>query len=287
VRGVVSRINTGWRLAKASFVLMRDDKKLLVFPLLSTMFIAIALALTLTPGLVWSESADRDWIVLPFMLVGGYLTVFFAVYFNVALAAATVRSMDGQPGRVSDGLAVARERRGVIARWAVLSFAIGVLTRVGQRLLGETAGGVLAGLMLGAVALGWTVATFFAVPLLALEGLGPKETLKRSASLVRERWGEGLVGYTAISTAVLLLAAFPLLVFLQIVLGVIDVDTTAGAIVGVIWCISVIAACTIGSALGVVFRVELYRYSTEDRLTGRFPQADVAAAFGPPRAETA
>ena len=277
----MTRVRTGWRLAKHSWALLRADWSLAVFPLLSTFFITIALALTLTPGLVLSESADMDWIVLPFMLVGGYAAIFFVVYFNVALAGATRLSMDGRDTTPADGLAVARERRGLIARWALVQFALGVLTRVAQRLMGDSVGGVIAAVALGLTALVWSVASFFAIPLLALEGLGPKDTLKRSASLIRERWGEGLVGYTAINTAVFLVAIVPLAMLFNAAFVTIEADRTVGAVIGVIAIVALIATCTISSALSVIFRVGLYRYSTEGQVPAGFEQEDMASAFQP------
>ena len=133
----------------------------------------------------------------------------------------------------------------------------------------------------------WSVATFFAIPVLALEGLGPKAAAKRSAGLVRQRWGEGLVGYTAINTAVLLVAALPLFALFSLALSVIEIDPGVGAVFGIVAILALIVVCTMGSALSVIFRVELYRYSTEGQLTGTFPQEDVAAAFGPPKAKPA
>lgn len=51
--------------------------------------------------------------------------------------------------------------------------------------------------------------------------------------------------------------------------------------------IALIATCAMGSALSVMFRVELYRYSTEGRLTGGFAQEDIVAAFRPSRTGSA
>jgi len=103
----MSRITTGWRLAKESWALLRADRSLAIFPALSTAFSALALALLLTPGLVGAAAADKDWVVLPFLVVGGYAATFFVVYFNVALAGAARLSMDGRDTTVADGLAVA------------------------------------------------------------------------------------------------------------------------------------------------------------------------------------
>jgi hypothetical protein len=283
----MSRVRTGWRLAKDSWAVLRSDRSLALFPALSTAFATGVLALTLTPGLIWSETADKDWIVLPFMLVGGYAVTFVVVYFNVALAAAARQSMDGRDTKMSDGLSVARERRGLIAQWALLQFTLGVLTRVVQRLMGDGAAASLVAFLLGLVGVAWSIASFFAVPLLALEGLGPRAALERSASLVRERWGEGLVGQSAIGMAVFLVAFLPLAVLLNAAVGLIDINPTAGAVVGVIAIIAFIGTATMASGLSVIFRVGLYRYSTEEKAAAGFAQQDMVAAFQAPSGQAA
>ena len=272
------RVRTGWRLAKASWALLRSDRTLLLFPLLSTIAISVALAITLTPGLILEAALDSEWLVLPFMAVGGYIATFLAVHFNVALIGAARIVMDGGDATVRDGLAVARERRRPIASWALLQFTLGLLTRVAQR---STGGG--PAFLFGITGVAWSVASFFAVPVIALEGLGPGAALKRSVRLVRERWGEGLVGYTAINTAALLVGALPVLMLASAIDPAFDIGKVAGGVVLFSTIIAFIGACTLGSALGMLFRVELYRYSTEGELTGGFAQSDVAGAFGPPK----
>jgi hypothetical protein len=189
--------------------------------------------------------------------------------------------MDGRDTKVADGLAVARERRGLIAKWALLQFAVGAVVKVVQYVAGDSVAGSIAAIVAGLVGVAWSVATFFVIPVLALEGLGPRDALRRSAGLVRERWGEGLVGSAAIGLAVLLVMALPLVVLFNLAFAVIDVNPSVGAGFGVLAIIALIGACAMGSALGVIFRVELYRYSTEGQVTGRFAQKDIVAAFRP------
>jgi len=50
----------------------------------------------------------------------------------------------------------------------------------------------------------WSLVTFLAVPVIAIEGTGPFETLKRSASLFKSRWGQQITGNIAIGGAVFL-----------------------------------------------------------------------------------
>jgi len=283
----MGRIRTGWRLAKDSWAVLRADRSLAVFPALSTAFATVALALTLTPGLVWSEAVDQDWIVLPFMVVGAYVTTFFVVYFNVALAGATRLSMDGRDTTVADGLAVARERRGLIAQWAFVQFAVGAVIKVLQYVAGDSMAGALVAIVSSLAGAAWSVTTFFVVPVIALEGLGPGDAMRRSVGLIRERWGEGLVGSAAIGLAVFLVSVLPLAFLFGAFSAAAEVSPALGAVFGVVAVVALIATLAMGSALGVMFRVALYRYGTEGQLTAGFAQEDMAAAFRPGHAGSA
>ncbi|MEJ7715672.1 MAG: DUF6159 family protein [Thermoleophilaceae bacterium] len=160
---------------------------------------------------------------------------------------------------------------------------VGVLANVVQNLAGDSIAGRLVAILTSVVSAAWSVSTFFVIPLLALEGLEPGVALKRSVSLVRERWGEGLVGSAAIGLAVFLVALVPLACLFNLALAVIDVAPAVGAGFGVLAILALIATCAMGSALGVIFRVELYRYSTQGQVTGGFAQEDMVAAFRPAR----
>jgi hypothetical protein len=50
---------------------------------------------------------------------------------------------------------------------------------------------------------------------------------------------------------------------------------------GVLAVLGVVAMFAVSSALGVIFRVELSRYSTEGSLGGGFTSEDITAAFRP------
>ena len=65
----------------------------------------------------------------------------------------------------------------------------------------------------------WALVTFMAVPVIAIEGTGPLETLKRSASIFKQKWGQQITGNIAIGGAVFLLGILPAV--LLIVAGVV------------------------------------------------------------------
>jgi hypothetical protein len=278
----MGRVRTGWRLAKASFQVLRNDRSLAIFPLVSFACAVVAFNLITGVGIAIAVPTNVDWLVLPFMALGGYAATYFIVYFNVALAGAVRLSIDGHDSKLSDGLAVARERREVIAKWAGLMFLVWTLLTAVKSALGNTAGARLAGALISGIGgAAWSVATFFVIPVLAFEDVGPKDALRRSTSLVRERWGEGLVGNAAIGTAVFLVGVVPFVGLIEGANALYGVSYAAGTVVGLIAFVVPIATFALGSALGIIFRVELYRYTMEGSPTRHFGEDDMVAAFRP------
>lgn len=276
----MSRIATGWSLTKASWAVLKADRSLVIFPLLSFICAAVACELVAGVGVVISQAVGVPWVVVPFLVAALYAAIFCIVYFNVALAGAARLSIEGRDTKLRDGLAVARQRRGVIAEWALLQLGLGLLISVLGGLLGggEDGGHSPATSLVTSIAgAAWSVVSFFVIPVLALEGLNPRAALKRSLSLVREHWGEGLAGSVGIGGIVFLVAVLPLMAMSVGADALASSSLSAAAYAVVV--VAVVATLALGSALGVIFRVELYRYATEGKLTGRFTQPDIDAAF--------
>ena len=280
----MSRIGRGWRLAKDSWAVLRRDRSLIAFPLLAFAFGAIAFALLIAPGIAAAAAADSEWVVLPFVLVAAYAATFVSIYFNVALAGAAALSLQRRDTTVAEGMAVARQQRGPIAKWALLQVTVGLLIGAIEGLLRESPlGGLAASLFAGLAGAAWSIATFFVVPVLALEGLGPGAALKRSAALIKERWGEGLVGTASIGFAVFLVVLLPVVVFGGIAFLTLDSAPVVGLAAIAVVVLILIAAGVLGSALGVIFRVALFRFATAGEAAPGFDAADLEAAFKPRR----
>jgi hypothetical protein len=277
----VGRIRTGWRLAGESWRVLRGDRTLAIFPVLSFIFAAIAFALLIAPGVAVAAATDKDWALIPFALIASYGATFISIYFSVALAGAASISLQGGDATREDGMAVARERRGQIARWSVVQWAFGLLINAIQSLLSEGGvGAIVTSVITGLLGAAWSIATFFIVPVIALEGLGPKDSFKRSIELIRQRWGEGVVGSASIGIAIFFIVLIPLAALGFLGISTVSDSPELGVPALAIAAVIAIAAIVVGSALNVIFRVALYRYATEGHAAG-FSDADLGAAFAP------
>jgi hypothetical protein len=274
------RFGRGWRLATDSWSVLRSDRSLALFPIVGFVAGAVALAIVLAPGAAVAVAADAWWPIVPFALVALYAATFATIYVGVGLAAAAARVMEGEQVTLGDGLAAARERRGLIARWALVQTTVGVILNALQALADSENGLVrlIGTIVISLVGVAWSIASFFVIPVLAFEGLGPKAALKRSASIVRARWGEGVVGSASIGGVVFLVGLLPaaLITAAGIALG-----GPGGIAIAVVGVAALLAAMVVGNALSAIFRVALYRYATTEQTWGGFAAPDLAAAFAP------
>jgi hypothetical protein len=180
----MSRIKRGWGLTKKSWGLLKEHPSLIRFPLYGGVATTLLAIVFLGPGLyLWEE--DQVAGALPIIVIGVYVLSFVGFYFSVGLAACADMIFRGQEATVGDGLAIARTRLRQISGWAAVSAAISLVMGVL-----ENQGGALGTLAARLVGMAWTLVTFLAVPVIAIEGTGPFETIKRSGSLFRERWGQ-------------------------------------------------------------------------------------------------
>lgn len=278
------RISRGWALAKTSWAVLRADRSLMLFPLVGILAGLGAGALLFAPGVALYSQDRSGPVLIVFGVAAAYALTFVALYFNTALAAAAARSLDGEQTDFATGIAAARARTGVIAQWAAVQLTVGLLLSLVQQLGGEAGAGRLVAVLLSSVLnLAWQIATFFVVPVIALEGLGPKAALARSAHVIRERWGEGIVGSASIGGVLFLIALLPLGL---LVAGGFALVKTEPAAAGTAWALAALlfaATMLLGSTLTAVFRVALFRYATDGRAGGGFSEQALSEAFGPKR----
>jgi hypothetical protein len=274
----MGRVSTGWRLAKGAWRVLKRDSSLAIYPVVSTVVALLAFWLVFGAGIAIGN-ASASWLAVVFLVVAIYVAAYVVVYFSVALAAAAQQSIDGRDTGLRDGLRVARTRRGPVAKWALLQVALGLLLSIIGGLLSDAGAAGFARFLTAVVGFAWSLASFFVIPVLALEGVGPRDALHRSADLVRARWGEAVVGRAGIGFAIFAVALVPLVGLAYAAVELEPVNATLAGVAYALFTLIAVVAFVIGSTLSVIFRVELYRYATAGELTGGFTEGDVQAAF--------
>jgi hypothetical protein len=268
----MSRIKRGWQLTKKSWSLLNGHRELLRFPLYGAVA-TIPLALVFFGPAVYLLDDDALAGAIPLLVLGVYVLSVVGAYFGVGLAAAADMIFRGEQATVGDGLAVARSRFTQICGWAALSTAISVLMAAL-----ENQGGIAGTIAARLVGMAWSLVTFVALPVIAIEGTGPLETLKRSGSLFRERWGQQITGNIAIGGAVFLFGMLPAAALIAAGVLIWASASFAGALLVVIGAIGLAIALLVSKALSGIFGVALYRYALEGQAVGGFTPEELESA---------
>lgn len=281
------RFARSWSLIKASASVLRQDKELLLFPLLSSIatllvaaaFILPALGLGALDGLQRMDEQGLPPLAyaLAFLF---YLSQYFVIFFfNTALVGAAMIRLQGGDPTVGDGLRIAGGKIGAIFGYALVAATVGMILRAIQERAGWL-GRWIAGL-LGAA---WTVASFLVVPVLVSRDVGPIEAVKESALLLKRTWGENVIGQGGIGLV------FGLINFLVVIAGaalIVAAAMSQNAVLIGLAVATLVIALVIGAlvqaALSGIYSAALYRYASGEGESAGFDSALLTQAFAPKR----
>jgi len=270
-----------WALVQASAAVLKSDKELLVFPLVSAIAVLIVVATFMAPifatGMYKYMGHGQPvnpgmyaWLFLFYFVQ--YIVIFF---FNTALVGAAMIRLDGGDPTVADGLRIARSKLMPIIGYAAIAATVGMILRAM-----EERAGFIGRIVVGMIGVAWTLATFMVVPVLVEQDVGPIDAVKESASLLKNTWGENLIGNGGIGVV------FGLITFAVIAVG--GLLTAFGAsngmmpvaiTFGAMTILAVLGIALVQSALAGIYSAALYRYATDGKAPSGFDGAVLQEAF--------
>lgn len=286
-----ARWGRSWELVKASWAVLRSDKELVIFPIISavgcflvslTFFIPLLLTGAFDKmGRSGSGGVGLGQLILMFLFY--FVTYTVIIFCSSALVGAALIRLDGGNPTLSDGLKIAQSRMPQILGYALISATVGLVLQ----LLGNAARNnknivmaIIGQIVVGLLGTVWSVATFLAVPVLVVEGVGPIEAVKRSTALLKKTWGEQIMGDLSIG------GIFGLMIFgvilLAMLLGFVFVSVNAPALVILVIVVAVaaiIALSVVSSALSAIFRAALYQYAHDGKTSTFFSPDMIQGAF--------
>jgi len=269
----MGRIGNSWKLMKTSFSVLRKDKEILLFPVLS-LIVTIVLLISIFTSFFFFIGVDMlfqpwTWVILFVIYV---ILYFIVLFFNTAvIGCATIRLNGGDP-TIRDGFHIASKRIGKIFQWAVISAIVGVILK-GLQQKGGTAGKIVSWI----AGFAWTYATFFIIPVLIYEDKGVLRSIKRSAQIFKITWGETFIGSFG----------FGIIFFLFGLIGIVFIVTgamfgAAGLLVGFI--VAIIYWLIIGivaSATNGIYVAALYQFATKNQLPSAFDPSTIPKSINP------
>ena len=266
-------------LMKMSWRVLMQDRELVLFPVMSGAVLIVTMGVfflvaSATGTLTRLEAAETaggtsGLNVFDYALGGVALfaSYFISIFFNSALVAAALERLRGGNPNVAVGLNHATKRLHAIFGWALIAATVGLILSI----LRDRTDNFLGRLLLSFIGGAWAVVTFFVVPVLVAEDLGPIQAIKRSGSLLRETWGRqvaasfgfGIVYVVGILGAV---AAAAVLFFIHPIVGFIGGALLFTLVLGVV------------AAMEGIFKAALYEFAKGETPLG-FDRNTLSSAY--------
>jgi hypothetical protein len=267
------RIARSWRLTRAAWHVVRGDRSLLALAAISAITGGIGLALIfILAGSFQHGRLKGDELAL-YALIFAYPLTFISVFFNTAIAAAAAAALEGRHLTVGEALAVPARKLGTIALWSLIAAVVGVvLEQLSSRL--PLGGSIVARL----VGVGWSLASLFAIPAIALEDCSAPDALKRSSHVIKKRWGEGIGGSLIIGAWAGIAMLVAIVVFVVAAVATNDVPAVRDAVI-VLGVLVLAAIVALQFVVRQTFAVALYRYATDGTAQGPFAEHDLQSPF--------
>lgn len=282
----MGKFSRSWQLVKQSFAILRSDKQLMLFPVLSAvccLFITLvigtggtliampAMAAAAANGEQFHPNQSPLFMVAIFTLyVANYFVI---VFFNVALVGVANSRLMGGTWTFRDGIELAWARKGTILQWALVAATVGMILRTIEERMG-----IIGRLVMRIIGVAWALACYFVVPVLAFEDLTPIQAVKRSSKLFKDTWGEKVVGGVSFSFVSFLLT----LPGIGILIAAIILGGVKGFLVGFAFFILYIMMLSVMmSAVQGIFNAALYRYACFKQVPPAFSHDLIASAWAP------
>ena len=265
-----------WELVKASAGVLRSDKELTLFPLISGFCTLVVMATFLIPVFalrIFENGFGIGGAVVGFLFYFCQYSVI--IFFNCALVGAAMIRLDGGDPTLRDGFDAARSRLPSILGYAAIAATVGVLLQALKR----KDNNFIVRLIGSGLGAAWTLATFLVVPLLVSRNIGPIDALKESVALLKRTWGENAIGNVGIGAAFGLITFAVMLVGAGLVFLAYQASPVLAVVVAVIAVIAVLLLGIYQAALSGIYSAALYRYAVSHEAPAAFQGVMLENAF--------
>ncbi len=273
-------------LIKESASVLRQDPELIWLTIASFVSLGAIIALSAVVGLgsgmivttEGSESITLSGVLLIALIY--FLCYFSQIYFQVALVAAVMHRMDGEDPSIRFAINQANHRLFAIVIWTLIAGTVGLIINAIEKGARNRGSGFGASLIIWILGASWNLLIFFVIPVIVAENKSGIGAIKQSSRVLKERWGNAIIGNQGIGVIVFL--AFLILSVAPIALGflALDVSFSLGILIIAVGILGGITTATVGSTLSTTYRAVLYRYATAGEI-GQYHKEVLDSAFRP------
>lgn len=265
-----ARLRRGWQFSLQALDLMRKQPGLVAVPAIASGVILVQLILIAAIGGALPSALAFLWVV------AGLVSVYTVGVTSQAVIVVRIGALlNGEQLTNRQALSRVTPRAKDIVTWAAISFTVGVVIRSMERARGPI--GWIFRMVAVGIALAWSALTFFVVPVMIFEGLSAADSIKRSRDLVRQVWGEGVVGVGILNVL------FNLVALGVVILCVLLAAAHAVILALILFMAMIVAFNLLAAVVSPIFVVVMYRFATAGEVAFGFRPEDLASSMRPRR----
>lgn len=268
----IGKFKASRMLVRESLNVLKQDKELAWFPVLTAIVSLIALVIFVAiffyvimggDANAFDEAGEQTMSAVGYGVILIYYIVMFFIanYFLAGVYTIVHARFNGQNLSLREGIDNANKHISKIFVWSVISATVGVVLRIISD-KSEWIGKIVAGLF-GAA---WAILTYFSLPALIIGQKTIKESFKESAATIRKTWGEAIIVNFGISLffTVLTFVVMAFMIGIFVLVPVLEIAILLITLFVIYICVLSIISSTLGS----IVKLALYEYATN----GNIPQ---------------
>ena len=225
-------IGNTWQITKLSWKVLQLDRELIFFPIMGTIGALIVgviaagvFAGTGTFDRLGGGEAEFNIVDLIITLAAYFGGLYMVIFCNAALIAAARERLEGGDPNVMSGIRAVRGMWLAILGWTIITGTVGLILQALQSMARDNSHGVMrivAVILISLLQTAWAYLTFFVIPILVVERVGPITAIRHSGGLLRRTWGEQLTAsfsFFIIYLIAVLIVAIPVVILVFIRAG--------------------------------------------------------------------
>jgi hypothetical protein len=304
-----TRLKNSWHLFTQSLTVMRDNKKLMAFPLVTAALTLLIILFFIVPVTLqptgykytdiqhWKAVAKTVFtaasIEAPqtgdrrsspkltnygfiFFAIIYFAAMFLATFFSVAFYHEILRALNGQDVSISGGLRFAATKIPSIFIWSLFAGLVGYIIRTLEEKVG-----IIGKIILSIIGIAWSVAAVFVIPFIVTDAsLNPLHLLQESAVTLKKTWGESLIGYLGIQFGSLIIALSSLLLLGGVLIIAIQLHSIFIFLaVCALWLIGILAFSYLMNIANHIYRCALFVFASAGKVPAPFDQTAMQSAW--------
>lgn len=283
--GVFSR---SWDLTKTTLGVIRKDKELFAYSILSGFFSLAFLCIMFIPLLFVElrsfaiSSNGLDALNIGFYFLVYFILFFIFTFFNFCIVYTAKKRFEGGNAKFFESIGFTLSKIHLVIFWSLLSASVSIVMKIIESFGRKRGKGIniIASIISWIIGTSWSLATIFTMPAIVYYQIGPFKAIGKSVQTLKKTWGESIIRYIGFGATEFILFFLGILVGAGLVFAGISINSISLIIVAVILVsIYFVFLISLFSIATMVFNTALFVYAETGRVPDGFNEDILKSAF--------